>query len=184
MVTKKLLRPLLLGALCCFPVTAVLAQTTPNYGTWGFDSIKPSVTQTVPTSDPSDYQQIYSLLLTMAGRWNAHDLDGFLDVFWNSPELLIVVEGEQMKGWSDFSATYHRGYGNNRTAEMGTLVPERIQIQMITPDVAVAFDWWTMLQPNTTFGPARKVLGTTTATLRKFSDGWKIVLCHTSFVEP
>jgi L-asparaginase / beta-aspartyl-peptidase len=176
MVTKKLLRPLLLGALCCFPVTELLAQGTTNYGTWGFDSIKPSDSQAAPNPNPSDYQQIYSLLMTMANKWNAHDLDGFLNVFWNSPDLLIVVEGEQMKGWADFSGTYHRGYIDR--AEMGSLLPDRIQIQMVTPEVAVALDWWTMLQPR------RKVLGTTTATLRKFSDGWKIVVCHTSFVEP
>ncbi len=148
----------------------------PGYGTWGFDSIKPSASQTAPNSNPSDYQQIYSLLLTMAQRWNAHDLDGFLNTYWNSPDLLIVVAGEQMKGWADFSGTYHRGYVNRE--DMGTLNPDRIQIQMITPDVAVALDWWTMQQP------IRKVFGTTTATLRKFSDGWKVVLAHTSFVEP
>lgn len=176
MVTKKLLRSFLLGTLCCFPVTALLAQNTPNYGTWGFDSIRPSASQTAPYADPSDYQQIYSLLLTMAERWNAHDLNGFLDVFWNSPDLLIVVAGEQMKGWADFSGTYHRGYAN--PDDMGTLNPDRIQIQMITPDVAVALDWWSMQERRT------KVVGTTTVTLRKFSEGWKIVLAHTSFVEP
>jgi beta-aspartyl-peptidase (threonine type) len=176
MVTKKLIRSFLLGALCCLPATALFGQNAQGYGTWGFDSIKPSATQTAPNSDPSDYQQIYSLLLTMAARWNAHDLDGFLSVYWNSPDLLIVVAGEQMKGWADFSGTYHRGYAN--LEEMGTLNPDRIQIQMITPDVAVALDWWTMQQPR------RKVFGTTTATLRKFSDGWKVVLAHTSFVEP
>jgi beta-aspartyl-peptidase (threonine type) len=176
MVTKKLLRSFLLGTFCCFSVTPLLAQNTPSYGTWGFDSNKPSTTQTAPASDPSDYQQIYGLLITMANRWNAHDLDGFLDVFWNSPDLLIVVEGEQMKGWADFSATYHRGYVNR--AGMGSLFPDRIQIQMVTAEVAVALDWWSMQQPS------RKVFGTTTATLRKFSDGWKIVVCHTSFVEP
>jgi hypothetical protein len=178
MVTKKLLRSFLLGTFCCFSLTPLFAQNTPSYGTWGFDSIRPSATQAAPESDPTDYQQIYSILITMANRWNAHDLDGFLDAYWKSPELLIVVDGEQMRGWADFSTTYHRGYSNDKVADMGTLLPERIQIQMVTPDVAVALDWWTLQQPR------RKVLGTTTATLRKFAEGWKIVVCHTSFVEP
>jgi ketosteroid isomerase-like protein len=158
-------------------VTALLAQNAPSYGNWGFDSIKPSTEdQAAPNSNPSDYQQIYTLLLSMADRWNAHDLDGFLSVFWNSPDLLVVVEAEQMRGWADLSATYHRGYTGRD--DMGSLIPARIQIQMVTPDVAVALDWWTIQQPR------RKVCGTTTATLRKFADGWKIVVSHTSFVEP
>jgi hypothetical protein len=176
MVTKKLLRPLLLGALCCFPVTAVLAQTTPNYGTWGFDSIKPSDSQSAPSADPSDYQQIYRLLINMADRWNAHDIDGYLAAYWKSPDLLVVVEGEQLKGWADVNATYHRGYPN--PDEMGTFFPDRVQIQMVSADVAVALDWWTVAQKR------GKVLGTSTVVLRKISGTWVIVVIHSSFVEP
>jgi L-asparaginase / beta-aspartyl-peptidase len=176
MVIKKLLRSAFFGTLCCFPVTTLFAQNTQDYGTWGFDSIRPPVTQTAPASDPSDYQQVYSLLMKMPDRWNAHDLDGYLSVFWNSPDLLTVIEGEQIKGWGDLSATYHRGYAN--LDEMGYFTPDRIQIQMVTPDVAIALDWWTI------FLKRGKSLGTTTVVLRKFQEGWKIVVSHTSFVEP
>jgi ketosteroid isomerase-like protein len=176
MVTKKLLRSFLLGTFCCFSVTPLLAQNTPTYGTWGFDSIKPSASQTAPESDPSDYQQIYSLLAVQADRWNAHDLDGYFDTYWKSPDLLLVVEGEQLKGWSDLVATYRRGYAN--LDEMGSITPDRVQIQMVTPDVAIALDWWTANVKRT------KILGTSTMVLRKFDDGWKVVVAHTSFVEP
>ena len=176
MVTKKLLRPLLLGALCCVPITALLAQSSTNYGTWGFDSIKPSDSQSAPTGDPSDYQQIYSLLVTMADRWNAHDIDGYLAPYWKSPDLLVVVEGEQLKGWADVNSVYHRGYPNKD--EMGRLFPDRIQIQMVSADVAVALDWWTVGQK------VGKVLGTSTMVLRKINGTWVIVVMHSSFVEP
>src|SRR5258707_8752535 len=98
MITKKLLRSFLLGTLCCLPVTALLAQNTPNYGTWGVYSHKLSTAQTAPDSDPTDLQQIYSLLITMAKRWDAHHFDGFLNVFWDFPDLLVVLEREQIKG--------------------------------------------------------------------------------------
>jgi uncharacterized protein (TIGR02246 family) len=176
MVTKKLLRCLLLGTLCCFPVTALPAENIPSYGTWGFDSNKQSATQTAPESDPSDYQKIYSLLVTQADRWNAHDLEGYLDTYWKSPELLLVVEGEQLKGWANILATYRRGYSN--LDAMGSITPDRIQIQMVTPDVSIALDWWTANVKG------RKILGTSTNVLRKFDDGWKVVVGHTSFVEP
>jgi L-asparaginase / beta-aspartyl-peptidase len=176
MITKKLLRPLFFATLSWFSVTALFGQDTPAYGTWGFDSIKPSATQTAPNTDPSDYQKIYSLLLNMADRWNAHDLDGYLSVYWQSPDLLLVVEGEQLKGWADLFATYHRGFTN--LDEMGSFTPDRIQIQMVTADVAIALDWWTG------YVKQRKILGTSTMVLRKIDNGWKIVVGHTSFVEP
>jgi uncharacterized protein (TIGR02246 family) len=176
MVTKKLLRSFLLGTFCCFSVTPLLAQNAPSYGTWGFDSIKPSAGQTAPESDPSDYQQIYRLLVNMADRWNAHDIDGYLAPYWKSPDLLVVLEGEQLKGWSDFASSYHRGYPN--LDEMGSVIPDRIQIQMISADVAVALDWWTVVQKR------GKVLGTSTMVLRKIDGNWVIVVMHSSFVEP
>jgi ketosteroid isomerase-like protein len=176
MVIKKLLRSLVLGTLCCSPMTAVLGQDAQSYGAWGFDSIKPSDSQATPESDPSDYQKIYSLLMSMPDRWNAHDLDGYLSVFWQSPNLLVVIGGDQIKGWGDLSASYHRGFVNRD--EMGHFTPDRIQIQMISADVAVVLDWWTIYQRR------GKTLGTTTAVVRKFQEGWKIVVAHTSFVEP
>jgi uncharacterized protein (TIGR02246 family) len=157
-------------------MTSVLGQDAQNYGTWGFDSIRPSVTQKIPDSDPSDYQKIYSLLMKMADGWNAHDIDRYLSVYWQSPDLLVVIGGEQLKGWADVLSTYHRGYPNRD--EMGTLIPDRIQIQMVSADVAVALDWWTGVMRK------GKVLGTSTMVLRKIDGNWVIVVMHSSFVEP
>jgi hypothetical protein len=176
MVIKKLIRSSLLGALCCFPVTAIFAQNPPAYGTWGFDSIRPSATESAPQLDPSDYQQIYSLLIKMGDRWNAHDIDGYLAPYWKSPDLLVVIEGEQLKGWSDVYSTYHRGYPN--LDEMGSVIFDRVQIQLVSPDVAVGLDWWTVIQRR------GKVLGTSTMVLRKISGNWVIVVMHSSVVEP
>jgi hypothetical protein len=99
-----------------------------------------------------------------------------LAAYWKSPDLLVVVEGEQLKGWADVNATYHRGYPN--PDEMGTFFPDRVQIQMVSADVAVALDWWTVAQKR------GKVLGTSTVVLRKISGTWVIVVIHSSFVEP
>jgi hypothetical protein len=47
----------------------------------------------------TDSQQVYEVLLKMLDRWNAHDIDAYLDVYWKSPELLVVVNSEQFNGW-------------------------------------------------------------------------------------
>ena len=39
-----------------------------------------------------------AVCLKMLDRWNAHDIDGYMEVYWKSPELLVVVDAEQFNG--------------------------------------------------------------------------------------
>ena len=61
---------------------------------WQFDSLGAN-----PGVAKSDAQKVYEVLLKMLDRWNAHDLEGHLEVYWKSPELLVVVDSEQFNGW-------------------------------------------------------------------------------------
>ena len=47
----------------------------------------------------AEIQQIYDILLKMLDRWNAHDIEGYMETYWKSPELLVVVDAEQFNGW-------------------------------------------------------------------------------------
>jgi hypothetical protein len=53
-------------------------------------------------SKPDD-QQVYEILLKMLDRWNAHDIEGHLEAYWKSPELLVVVGSEQLTAGSNFT---------------------------------------------------------------------------------
>jgi uncharacterized protein (TIGR02246 family) len=136
---------------------------------WQFDSLG-----TNPGAPKSDAQQIYEVLLRMLDRWNAHDIEGHLDVYWKSPELLVVVDSEQFNGWQQFHDSYINGYPD-RTG-MGFINPARIQVKLLKPDLALALTWWSLSFP----GSRKKVVGNTTMNLQKFDDGWKIVASHTS----
>src|ERR1700693_1800740 len=46
-----------------------------------------------------DAQRVYEVMLKMLDRWNAHDLEGHLEAYWKSPELLVVIDSEQFNGW-------------------------------------------------------------------------------------
>ena len=46
-----------------------------------------------------DAQQVYEVLLKMLDRWNAHDIEGHLEAYWKSSELLVVIDSEQFNGW-------------------------------------------------------------------------------------
>jgi uncharacterized protein (TIGR02246 family) len=130
--------------------------------------------QTVANVPKSDSQQIDDVLLRMLDRWNAHDVEGYLDVYWKASDLLVIVDSEQFNGWQQLHDSYTNGYPNKN--DMGYLQPLRIQIKLLKPDLALALTWWSLSFPNS----QQKVVGTSTMNLQKFDVGWKIVTSHTS----
>src|SRR5207237_10294251 len=77
---------------------------------WLFDSLA-----TIPGAAKSDGQQIHEILLSMLDRWNAHDIEGHLKVYWKSPQLLVVVDSEQFNGWQELHDSYVNGYPNRES---------------------------------------------------------------------
>ena len=151
-------------AIClCLPVEAQ------EKNGWQFDSLG-----TNPAVPKPDAQQIYEVLLKMLDRWNAHDIEGHLDVYWKSPELLVVVDSEQFNGWQQLHDSYLNGYPNR--SSMGFIEPKRIQVKLLKPDLALALTWWSISFPTS----KQKVVGNTTMNLQKFDDGWKVVASHSS----
>jgi hypothetical protein len=153
----------ILGLCLCVPV---MAQ---EQNGWQFDSLGAN-----SGVSKSDAQQVYEVLLKMLDRWNAHDMEGHLEVYWKSPELLVVVDSEQFNGWQQLHDSYINGYPDRNA--MGFITPARIQVKLLKPDLALALTWWSVSFPTS----KKKVVGNTTMNLQKFADGWKIVASHTS----
>jgi hypothetical protein len=122
----------------------------------------------------ADTQQVYDILLKMLDRWNAHDIEGHMDVYWKSPELLVVIDSEEFNGWQQLHDSYVNGYPDRNA--MGFIQPTRIQVKLLKADLALALTWWSVSFPSS----KQKVVGNTTTNLQKFDDGWKIVASHTS----
>jgi len=164
---KQLIYMLAIATVCfCLPA---MAQ---DKNGWQFDSLR--VKQ---IGAKSDAQQIYELMLKMLDRWNAHDIEGYLEVYWNSPELLIVVDSEQFVGWQQLHDAYLNGYPDR--SSMGFIEPGRIQVKLLKPDLALALTWWSISFPTST----QKVVGNTTMNVQKFDDGWRVIASHTSTAE-
>jgi uncharacterized protein (TIGR02246 family) len=121
-----------------------------------------------------DDQQVYEVLRKRLDRWNAHDIEGYMQLYWKSPELLVVRGSEQFNGWQQLHDSYVNGYPNR--SAMGSIELVRIQVRLLKPDLALALTWWTINFPSS----HKKVMGTTTMNLQKFDDGWKIVVSHSS----
>ena len=139
---------------------------------WEFDSLRAN-----PNVAKPDAQQVYEILLKMLDRWNAHDIEGHLEVYWKSPELLVVVDSEQFNGWQQLHDSYLNGYPDRNA--MGFIQPKRIQVKLLKPDLALALTWWSVSFPSS----KQSVVGNSTMNLQKFNDGWKIVASHTSIAE-
>ena len=163
---NKIVSAIFLSLGLCLPAV------TQENGGWQFDSLSAQ-----PSTAESDSEAIYKVLLRMLDRWNAHDLEGHLDVYWKSPELLVIIDSEQFNGWQQLHDSYCNGYPDR--AAMGFCSPTRIQVRLLKPDLALALTWWSVAFPTT----GHKVVGNTTMNLQKFDDGWKIVACHTSSTE-
>ena len=115
----------------------------------------------------------------MVDRWNAHDIDGLMSLYWNSPGLLAVIDTAQYDGWQNLYSSYKSQYPDPK--DMGILSPTRIQVELLKPDLAFGILSWTLKYPNNP--QASEVVGTSTLDLQKFDDAWKIVVLHTSFTE-
>ena len=72
---------------------------------WQFGALPANSSRSKP-----DDQQVYEVLLKMLDRWNAHDIEGYTDVYWKSPDLLVVVCSDQFNGWQQLHDSYVNGY--------------------------------------------------------------------------
>jgi uncharacterized protein (TIGR02246 family) len=161
---RLLIKILALSAVSFCP--SVMAQ---DQNGWEFDSLRAN-----PSVSKPDAQLIYDLMLKMLDRWNAHDIEGYLEVYWNSPELLIVVDSEQFIGWQQLHDSYLNGYPDRNA--MGFIEPGRIQVKLLKPDLALALTWWSISFPTS----KQKVVGNTTMNVQKFDAGWRVIAAHTS----
>jgi uncharacterized protein (TIGR02246 family) len=129
------------------------------------------------TSPESDVQQVYDVLLKLLDRWNARDIEGYLEIYWKSSELLVVIDSEQFNGWQQLHDSYNHGYPDRNA--MGFINPARSRVRLLKPDFALALTWWSVTFPTI----KRKVVGNTTMNLQKLDDGWKVVASHSSTAE-
>jgi hypothetical protein len=172
-VYRNIVSPKRLATLLKISVVSALTLCLPvkaqEQSGWQFDSLRANSTVPKPAAE-----QVYEVMLKMLDRWNAHDIEGHLDVYWKSPELLVVIDSEQFNGWQQLHDSYVNGYPDRNA--MGFIQSTRIQVKLLKPDLALALTWWSASFPTSKL----KVVGNSTMDLQKFEDGWKIVASHTS----
>jgi uncharacterized protein (TIGR02246 family) len=116
-------------------------------------------------------KEIRKVLDDQATAWNRGDLEAFMQGYWNSSKL-VFVGSEVTRGWQPTLDRYKRTYGTRE--KMGTLTFSDLEITMLSKDAAVVLGSWSLARA--TDNPH----GRFTLTFRKFKEGWRIIMDHTS----
>ena len=107
-----------------------------------------------------------------AAAWNKGDIDGFMAGYWRSENLTFVSGTEVTKGWQATTDRYKKSY--NSREKMGVLTFSGLEITMLGKDAAVVLGNWSLAREKD--NPHGKF----TLTFRKFKEGWRIIIDHTS----
>ena len=126
-----------------------------------------------PTFSPAEVEgAVRALLEAQVADWNAHDIDAFMEGYWNSPELRFVSGASVRRGWQETLERYRTTYPD--AAAMGELEFDVREIDVLAPDAALVLGAWRLHRegdsPNGLF----------TLIFRRIDGSWKIVHDHTS----
>lgn len=120
----------------------------------------------------SDESQIRAVLDTQTAAWNRGDIDAFMKYYWRSEKTLFVGSNGVTRGWQAVLDRYHGNYPNRKA--MGHLTFSNIEIQQDCPHVAVVIGEYHLQREKD--NPS----GVFTLNFRKFPNGWRIVVDHTT----
>jgi ketosteroid isomerase-like protein len=115
---------------------------------------------------------IEKILLDQAFAWNAGDIDGYMEGYWNSDSTVFLSGGNLTRGYSSVLSRYRKSYDTRE--KMGRLEFAELEVRMITPTLGVATGVWRLYRTND------QPWGRFTLLVEKKPEGWRIVHDHTS----
>jgi len=119
-----------------------------------------------------DKTAIRKVMDEQSAAWNRGDIEGFMAGYWKSEQLTFVSGTAVTRGWQPTFDRYKKGYDSR--AKMGTLTFSDLEITMLSNKSAIVLGSWSLARDSD--NPHGKF----TLTFRKFKEGWRIVVDHTS----
>jgi ketosteroid isomerase-like protein len=145
----------------------------PKLLVFAFLTLLPCLTLEEAASNPAE-KEIAATLNAQVEAWNRGDLEGFMQGYWNSPELTFSSGGGVTKGWQPTLERYRRRY-QSAGSEMGKLSSDDLQIAVLDSASAFVRGRWRL-----TMSDGKKPGGLFTLIVRRKPEGWRIVHDHTS----
>jgi beta-aspartyl-peptidase (threonine type) len=106
--------------------------------------------------------------------WNRGDLDAFMNLYWNSPDLVFFSNKTETRGWQQTLDRYRATY-RAEGRQMGTLDFPKLDFKVLGPEAVLARGQWRLRMPD-----GKESTGMTSVTFQKLPDGWRIVHDHSS----
>jgi ketosteroid isomerase-like protein len=123
------------------------------------------------TDDAKD--SVRKVLATQVAAWNKGDLPGFMEGYWQSPELSFFSGDNKTAGWQATLERYRKKYQGEKK-EMGKLSFKELSVEVLGTEHALVRGRF-VLQMKT-----EAPTGIFTLILKKTPAGWKIIHDHTS----
>jgi ketosteroid isomerase-like protein len=133
----------------------------------GSVAIVPSLAQT-----RRDEAAIRKVLAEQTEAWNRGDLEGFMRGYWKSEKLKFVSRDKVTTGWQQTLDNYKKNYSSREA--MGRLSFGDLEIYLLSKTSAFVIGSWRL------DGPPNTPHGKFTLLWRKFKNGWRIVVDHSS----
>jgi ketosteroid isomerase-like protein len=121
-----------------------------------------------------DELDVVKVVLGQEKAWNAGDVDGYLKGYKDSPETLFI--GRQVsRGYKEIVEDYKHNYPSR--SSMGSLTFSELEVHTLSDTFAVCIGKYHLDRSKREGGSAD---GLFSLVFEKTSDGWKIVLDHTT----
>lgn len=122
----------------------------------------------------SDESAIRHVLDDQVAAWNRGDIEAFMQGYKDSPETTFI--GKTLRrGWQQVLERYKQSYSSKEA--MGTLTFSDLEVRPLGATYAVATGRYHLTRSATGGGEA---FGIFSLVWEKTSQGWKIILDHTS----
>jgi beta-aspartyl-peptidase (threonine type) len=118
-------------------------------------------------------EKIKLVLNNQVEAWNKGELEGYMNGYWNSPELVFFSDGDKTMGWEPVYKRYKSRY-QDEGKEMGKLEFSEVEVEMLSSNSAFVKGRWKLKISAKDFD------GLFTLIFKKFPEGWKIIHDHTS----
>ncbi|MGC2696360.1 MAG: nuclear transport factor 2 family protein [Candidatus Angelobacter sp.] len=134
--------------------------------------------QETPGEMKADLEEgIKHMLVSQVEAWNHGKLDGFMQGYWQSPDLTFFSGGTITQGWEPTLLRYRQRYQSEGT-EMGKLEFQDLNIDLLSKRSAVVTGKWQL-----TMSDGKQPHGLFTLIVKRMPGGWRIVHDHTSSAE-
>lgn len=125
-----------------------------------------------PVMAQTTEEEIRSVLRDQVNAWNKGDLNGFMEGYWSSEEMLFISGITLTKGYEAITKRFSTSYSTPE--KMGELAFEEISIRVLSAELALVHGIWKLNRKED------KPWGRFTLLVEKKPEGWRVTYDHTS----